>query len=47
MREDLTTLQTKVDTGFAEMRGKFDAAATGQQQIVNLLTTLISRQEGE
>jgi hypothetical protein len=30
--------------GFAEMRGKLDQAAAGQQQIVELLTTLISRQ---
>ena len=35
-----------VDIGFAEMRGKFDAAAAGQQQIVSLLNTLIAR-EGE
>jgi hypothetical protein len=32
--------------GFAEMRGKLDQAAAGQQQIVELLTTLISG-EGE
>jgi hypothetical protein len=36
----------KVDKGFAEMRGKFDAAAAGQQQIVNLLSTLISQDGG-
>jgi len=30
--------------GFTEMRGKLDQAAAGQQQIVNLLTTLISGQ---
>jgi len=35
-----------VDRGFAEMRGKFDAAAAGQQQIVSLLTTLIDQQDG-
>jgi hypothetical protein len=35
-----------VDKGFAEMRGKLDAAATGQQQIVGLLTTLIDQQDG-
>lgn len=28
------------------MRGKFDAAAAGQQQIVDLLNTLISQQQG-
>lgn len=32
----------KVDQGFAEMRGKLDGAAAGQQQIVNLLQTLIT-----
>ena len=30
--------------GFAEMRGKLDQAAAGQQHIVELLTTLISGQ---
>lgn len=30
-----------VDRGFMEMRGKLDAAAAGQQQIVGLLQTLI------
>lgn len=45
MREDLTDLRSRVDDGlaemrggFAEMRGKLDAAAAGQQQIVGLLT---------
>lgn len=47
MREDLTDLRQKVDTGFAEARGKFDAAAAGQQQIVDLLTTIIDRQSGQ
>ena len=28
--------------GFAEMRAKFDQGAAGQQQIVDMLTTLIS-----
>jgi hypothetical protein len=44
LREDLTDLRTHVDTGFTEMRGKLDATATGQQQIVDLLTTLIGDQ---
>jgi chromosome segregation ATPase len=50
MREDLTDLRahvderfSQVDAGFAEMRGKFDAAAAGQEQIVGLLTTLIAQ----
>jgi hypothetical protein len=41
MREDLGDLRGKVDTGFTEIRGKFDAAAAGQQQIVGLLTRLL------
>jgi hypothetical protein len=52
MREDLTHLRSRVDdgltemrSGFTEMRGKLDAAAAGQQQIVGLLNTLISRGE--
>jgi hypothetical protein len=36
----------EVDNGFADMRGKLDQAAAGQQQIVELLTTLID-QEGD
>ena len=35
----------QVDKGFMEMRGKFDAAAAGQQHIVDLLTTMM-RQHG-
>jgi hypothetical protein len=31
-------LENAVGTGFAEMRGKFDQAAAGMQQIVDLLT---------
>ena len=34
----------QVDNGFIEVRGKLDAAAAGQQQIVTLLNTLIDRQ---
>jgi hypothetical protein len=33
--------------GFAEMRAKFDQGAAGQQQIVDMLTTLISGQDGQ
>jgi outer membrane murein-binding lipoprotein Lpp len=36
-----------VDNGFAEMRGKLDQAAAGQQQIVELLNTLIDQQDGQ
>ncbi|MCE7005479.1 permease [Kibdelosporangium philippinense] len=35
----------QVDRGFTEMRGKLDATAAGQQQIVNLLNTIISQGE--
>lgn len=52
MREDLTDLRSRVDDGLAEMRngftevrGKLDAAATGQQQIVGLLNSLISQED--
>lgn len=31
----------RIDHGFAEMRGRFDAAAAGQQQIVELIQTVI------
>jgi hypothetical protein len=53
-REDLADLRKHVDDGFAkvergftQMRGKFDAAATGQQQIVELLNTLVGQQGGD
>jgi hypothetical protein len=49
-REDLADLRkhvddgfTKVERGFTQMRGTFDAAAAGQQQIVELLNTLVGR----
>ncbi len=45
VREDLTDLRTKVDTGFTEMRGRLDATAAGQQQIVDLLTTMINQDD--
>ena len=32
----------QVDNGFTEMRGKLDAAAAGQQQIVDILQRLIA-----
>jgi hypothetical protein len=53
-REDLADLRKHVDDGFAkverrftQMRGKFDAAAAGQQQIVELLNTLVGQQGGD
>jgi hypothetical protein len=36
----------EVDNGFAEMRGKLDQAAAGQQQIVELLNTLVDQEGG-
>jgi len=35
----------RVDDGFVGVRGKLDATAAGQQQIVDLLNTLIERDE--
>ncbi|MCH9759107.1 MAG: hypothetical protein K0U75_00415 [Actinomycetia bacterium] len=47
LRQDFTDLCDHVDQGFAEMRGKFDAAAAGQQQIVDLLHTIITDGRGK
>ncbi|ORV08322.1 hypothetical protein [Mycobacterium celatum] len=44
LRTDFVDLRTHVDQGFTEMRGKFDATAAGQQQIVDLIQTLIADQ---
>lgn len=40
-------LESEVRTGFAEMRAKLDQTAAGQQQIVDLLTGLISAKSDE
>jgi hypothetical protein len=45
MRADQNDLREHVDRGFAEMRGRLDAAAAGQQQIVDLLGTLIDQRD--
>jgi hypothetical protein len=45
LRSDMTDLRSHVDAGFFEMRGKLDAAAAGQQQIVDLLNTLMTQHE--
>jgi len=49
LRQDFVDLRTHVDNGFAqvdnaftEVRGKLDATAAGQQQIVDLLHTVIA-----
>jgi hypothetical protein len=47
MRHDLTDLRQRVDSGFAEMRGKLDATAAGQQQIAELLNILIAQHDGQ
>jgi predicted nucleic acid-binding Zn-ribbon protein len=54
MREDFTDLRSEMrqgfsetQQGFTEMRGKLDATAAGQQQIVNLLNTLITQQDDQ
>ena len=44
LRQDFAGLRDHVDQGFTEMRGKFDAAAAGQQQIVDLIQTVINDQ---
>ena len=44
LRANLTDLRTKVDDGFTAIRGQLDAAAAGQQQVVNLLNTIITGQ---
>ena len=52
LREDFGDLRnhvdrgfTDVDRGFAEMRGKLDATATGQEHIANLIQRLIDSQD--
>ena len=42
LRQDFADLRGQFDRGFAEMLGKFDAAAAGQQQIVELIQTVIN-----
>ncbi len=47
MRDDLTDLRRRADNGFTEIRGKLDAAAAGQQQVVDLLNTLIGQHDDQ
>ena len=47
LEEKFNRLEQKVGAGFVEMRGKLDQAAAGQQQIAQLLTTLIDQQGEE
>ena len=41
LRADFVDLRDHVERGFVEMRGKFDAASVGQQQIVEMLQTIM------
>ncbi|GFM19173.1 MULTISPECIES: hypothetical protein [Mycobacteriaceae] len=41
LREHVDRRFEQVDQGFMEMRGRFDAAAAGQQRIVDMLTTIM------
>ncbi len=43
LRADMTDLREHVDRGFLEVRGRLDATAAGQQQIVDLLGRLVAR----
>lgn len=42
LRQDFVDLRSHVDNGFTEMRGKFDVMAAGQQQIVDILNTIVT-----
>ena len=44
LRQDFVDLRTHVDNVFTEMRGKFDVMTAGQQQIVDLVQTIITDQ---
>lgn len=45
LREDFRDLGNHVDQGFAEVRGKLDATATGQEHIADLIQRLIDGQD--
>jgi hypothetical protein len=47
LRNDFAGLRDHVDRGFTEMRGRLDAVAAGQQEIVDLLQTLSGREGPE
>jgi predicted nucleic acid-binding Zn-ribbon protein len=47
LEQRMDSLEQQMNSGFTEIRGKLDATATGQQQIVNLLNTLINQQQGD
>lgn len=45
LRQDFVNLRNHVDRGFVEMRGKSDATAAGQQQIIDVIQRLIDQQD--
>ena len=45
LREDVSGLRNDLGRGFAEMRGKLDATAMGQQRIVDLIESVIDQQD--
>ncbi len=46
-RTAINALAVQTAAGFAEMRGKLDQAAAAQQQIAQMLTTLIAGQNDQ
>ncbi|MQA62275.1 MAG: permease [Actinophytocola sp.] len=47
IRGEIRDFRQQMNNGFTEARGKLDAAAVGQQQIVGLLNTLIGQQDDQ
>jgi hypothetical protein len=47
LRDDMNRRFGEVDRGFTEMRGRFDATAAGQQQIVDMLQSIISNRRSD
>ena len=45
MRDDLGDLRSRMDSGFIEMRGKFDVTAAGLDRITGMLTTLLEQRD--
>jgi hypothetical protein len=43
--DGLGSLRRYTEDGFTDIRGRLDATAAGQQQIVGMLTTLIQRED--
>jgi hypothetical protein len=46
VRTEMRSGFAEVHSGFAEMRGRLDQAAAGQEQVVALLNTLIDQEGG-